>query len=121
MIIDAHSFSSKPLPHESDKSGPRPDVCIGYENFHIIPGLPRRVYEFFLWEKDMYIQENKPFSGSIVPSSYYNIDKRVISIMIEINRSLYMDEITGIKLSEFNNIKNMIEEFINYIIESLKI
>ena len=33
---------------------------------------------------------NRPFSGAIVPEKYYNRERRVISIMIEINRGLYM-------------------------------
>jgi len=115
LIIDAHSFSSIPLPHEADKSQPRPDICIGYENFHIIPGLPRVSYEFFFWGEDMSVEYNKPFSGSIVPSRYYQIDKRVSSIMIEINRSLYIDEKTGIKLEGFNGIKDAIEKYLDFV------
>lgn len=119
IIIDAHSFSSIPLLHEKDKSQPRPDICIGYENFHIIPGLPREVYEFLFWGEDMYVKYNQPFSGSIVPSRYYQIDKGVTSIMIEVKRSIYMDEATGKKLQGFYSIKDMIERLINYIIECI--
>ena len=44
--------------------------------------------------RDYKIKINNPFSGSIKPLKYIN-DKRVISVMIEVNRYLYMDEITG--------------------------
>ena len=34
---------------------------------------------------------NSPFSGTIVPLKHYLKDRRVSSIMIEVNRSLYDD------------------------------
>jgi N-formylglutamate deformylase len=34
IIIDCHSFSSRPLPHEPDRDPYRPDICIGTDNFH---------------------------------------------------------------------------------------
>ena len=33
---------------------------------------------------------NKPFSGTIVPMKHYQKDRRVQSLMIEINRWLYL-------------------------------
>ena len=39
---------------------------------------------------------NSPFSGSLVPHSYYHLDKRVKSVMIEVRRDIYMDEDTQI-------------------------
>ena len=35
---------------------------------------------------------NQPFSGTIVPMKHYNKDQRVQSLMIEINRWLYLAE-----------------------------
>jgi len=55
---------------------------------------------------------NRPFAGTFVPNRYYRQDKRVNSIMIEVNRSLYMDEATGGKNQSFNQIKNLMTEFI---------
>ena len=37
---------------------------------------------------------------------------RVASIMIEINRSLYMDELTGEKKKEFKQIRTLLQEFL---------
>jgi hypothetical protein len=34
LIIDVHSFSSVPLPHEPDQTPRRPEVCIGFDRFH---------------------------------------------------------------------------------------
>ena len=34
LIVDCHSFSSRPLPHELDQSHERPDICIGTDEYH---------------------------------------------------------------------------------------
>lgn len=59
--------------------------------------------------------KNTPFSGSIVPRSYYKTDKRVISIMIEVRRDLYMDEKTSKKNETFNKTKNALSKVIQII------
>jgi len=46
---------------------------------------------------------NRPFSGTIVPIDFYRKDKRVSSIMVEVNRRLYMDEGTGEKSTSFED------------------
>jgi N-formylglutamate amidohydrolase len=33
-LIDVHSFSSTPLPHEGDQSTKRAEICIGFDAFH---------------------------------------------------------------------------------------
>lgn len=113
-IIDAHSFPAQPLPYEKDQSTSRPDVCIGFEQYHTYPGLIRAAREFFSAE-GMRVEKNRPFSGSIVPAPYYLKDKRVVSLMLEINRSLYMDETSGLKTPQFNRIRTMIARFVDYI------
>ncbi len=34
LIIDAHSFPSRPLPHEPDQSPGRCDICLGTDEYH---------------------------------------------------------------------------------------
>ncbi len=48
---------------------------------------------------------NNPFSGTIVPLKYYSKNINVHSVMLEINRSLYMDEVTGKKKENFSRVK----------------
>ena len=51
---------------------------------------------------------NKPYEGTLVPMAFYKKDRQVESIMIEVNRSLYMDEMTGTKRDSFESIKKHI-------------
>jgi N-formylglutamate amidohydrolase len=45
------------------------------------------------------VKINSPYSGTIIPLKYYNKDKRVMGIMIEVNKKLYLgdeDKIIGL-------------------------
>ena len=93
LILDCHSFPGKPLMWEEYSDLKRPEICIGTESFH----TPFELRDHFSgnFESMGYtVAENQPFIGTIVPSKFYKKDNRVNSIMIEINRSLFMDEKT---------------------------
>ncbi len=105
MIIDCHSFSSVPLPHESDRKYPRPDVCIGTDSFHTNDALAGFIYDFFS-DRGYRTDFNTPFSGTIVPLRYYGKDSSVQSVMIEINRSIYMDEMTLLRKKTFSRMQS---------------
>ena len=111
LIIDLHSFPSKPLPYELIKKTLRPDFCIGTDDYHTPIKLVRFAEKFFQ-EAGFSTKINEPFAGTFVPSQFYQNDKRVKSILLEINRSLYMDEKSGEKNSGFFKIRDLINEFI---------
>ena len=89
-IIDCHSFSSTTLRFQPSDIQ-KPEICLGFEDYH----KDAEFIETFIEEfKDYDVSFNKPYAGSIVPLQFYKKDKRVFSTMIEINKKLYMDEIT---------------------------
>lgn len=109
LIIDCHSFNPYPLPHENDRTD-RPDICIGTDDFH----TPDELTEYFTSEfakRNYRVKINSPFCGSIVPLKYYRKNRNVKSIMIELNRSLYMDK-TGKKTEGFAALKKEVAEII---------
>jgi N-formylglutamate deformylase len=89
LIVDGHSFSARPLPYESDPA--RPDFCLGADPFHTPPDLVRAMADL-IEARGCRVGINAPFAGTIVPMKYYRRDRRVASVMIEINRGLYMDD-----------------------------
>jgi len=93
LIVDCHSFSSKPLQREENQSLSRPDICIGTDGFHTPQPLKKQFIEQFS-KLGYTVKENMPYSGTIVPLEYLNSEPRVHSLMIEINKKLYMDEDT---------------------------
>jgi N-formylglutamate deformylase len=114
LIVDCHSFPSSPLDYELDRSRDRPDFCIGVDRFHSPPGSVAALQRF-LQDQGYSVKINSPFCGSIVPMKHYGMDSRVASIMIEINRSLYMDECTGEKIAGFSALKGDLEAAIELI------
>ena len=101
VIVDCHSFPSWPLPFEADQSPDRPDLCIGTDPWHTPDSLVECVAEAARRE-DYSVAFNRPYAGAIVPLSFYRKHGRVFSVMIEVNRSLYMDEATGRKSASFD-------------------
>ncbi len=116
LIIDCHSFPSKPLPYELDQSINRPDICIGTDPFHTPNGLITLI-QSFCEASGINVAIDKPFAGTYVPLTHLGKDKRVASIMIEVNRSLYMDEKTGDRSIQFSRTKDMIDDLINEVID----
>ena len=112
LIVDCHSFSNEILPHE--ESDVRPDICIGYDSFHTPVELREKAKSVFR-KAGLTVAYNEPFSGTIVPLKYYHKDKRVKSIMIEINRKLYLDE-NFKKSKNFDAVKLLIKEVLDVIV-----
>jgi N-formylglutamate deformylase len=107
LIVDAHSFPSRPLPYEYDQSLSRPDICIGTDPFHTPPNVCRTFVECF--EKQGFrVEVDRPFSGAIVPAIYYQKDNCVMSVMVEVNRLLYLDESTGMASVDFDGVANRV-------------
>ena len=107
MIVDCHSFSNEQLPHEP--SGERPDFCIGTDSYHTPVSLIVRL------QKELKILGytsvvNEPFAGTIVPMEYYHTNDNVKSVMIEVNRSLYMNN-----SYEYVKMRKIITDLINII------
>ncbi|MEX2130030.1 MAG: N-formylglutamate amidohydrolase, partial [Pseudohongiellaceae bacterium] len=103
LVVDCHSFPSTALPYEFDQSPDRPQICIGTDAFHtpVLLGdhlIHTIVQEGFTAKKD------SPFKGALVPSKFYEQDKRVSAVMIEVRRDLYMNEESGEKTSRFAEI-----------------
>lgn len=114
LIIDAHSFSSAPLPYELHAQKIRPDICIGTDSFHTPEEITKYFFNSFT-NAGYKVGINNPFCGTIVPLKFYKENKNVISVMVEIKRSLYMDEKTGEKSSHFIKLKNDISKILKKI------
>lgn len=117
IIIDAHSFSEELLKRTNVKYNILPDICIGFEEDFYDENIVNIFKQNF--EKNSFtVDFNNPYKGSIVPNNYYHSkDHRVKSIMIEINKNVYLDE-NNMKNKNYNKVKNIIS---NSIIEIEKI
>ena len=111
LIVDGHSFHPEPLPHEPDQNPVRPDFCVGTDPYHTPEALARKAVRF-LRGRGYSVAVNAPFAGAIVPMEYYRVDPRVRSIMIEINRRLYMRE-DGTRSESFQKVRADVQALID--------
>jgi N-formylglutamate deformylase len=111
LIIDCHSYPSIPLVRDLDKNNNRPDFNIGTDAFHTPKYLIEAAEKFFKNE-GYSLGIDWPYKGAIVPLEHYGTNKNVQSIMLEVNRKLYLDEPTNNKSKQYNDIKIIVHKFL---------
>ncbi len=118
LVIDCHSFPSVALPYEQrDVAIVRPDICIGSDSFHT-PALLERAFVNAFEGEGWRVSLNDPFAGALVPSSRYHKDERVMAVMVEVNRGLYLDLEPVRRSLDFDRVAKMIYECASHAIES---
>ena len=113
LIIDCHSFPNEFLA-QHDESDKRPDICLGTDSFHTPVELMEQLRDYFE-QKGLSVAINEPFAGTMVPLKFYGKDRRVKSIMIEVNRKLYLEE-NFEKNNNFNSLKQLIHDALKDVI-----
>ncbi len=91
--------------------------------FHFVPEIGENSYhtpKYIIDEYINYFETNgytlgvdTPYSGSIVPMEFYQKEPRVTSIMLEVNRRLYLNEPTNEKSEGYDKTKEIIQEYMN--------
>jgi N-formylglutamate amidohydrolase len=108
LIIDCHSYDEGLVFLE----GADVDVCIGTDKFHTPDSMSGLARERFT-EAGYSVAFDKPFEGTIVPREYLRKDSRVKSIMIELNKRVYLyDE------AKFQKMKSVISGLLRELAES---
>jgi N-formylglutamate amidohydrolase len=119
LLLDAHSFPSRPLPYELEQGLARPDICIGTDEFH----TPEKLVQAFLrafGDVGWTVGLNTPFGGALVPMPLYRKERRLTVVMVEVNRALYIDEATGERRTSFTSVAEMIRQCVVSAISSWK-
>jgi N-formylglutamate amidohydrolase len=104
LLVDCHSFPSRPLPCDLDQTTARPDICLGTDPFH----TPRWLVDFARQRfaaAGFRVEVDRPFRGALVPAGHYVRDASVSALMIEVGRRLCMDEGSGEKGVEFEAVR----------------
>jgi len=117
LIIDCHSFPSSPLLCDTDRTSPRPDICIGTDPFHTPQWLLESLVDD-IERLNLSYEINRPYAGTFVPGPYFRKNDNVYSIMLEINRSLYMDECNGRKKRGFRSFAANIRDILDNLIRA---
>jgi N-formylglutamate amidohydrolase len=112
LIVDCHSFPSTPLQKAINQNSNTPDFNIGTDSFHT-PNKYIEASKTYFENLGYSLGVDWPYSGSIVPMKYYQKVKRVNSIMLEINRKLYLNEPTNEKSKDYNKTKEVVQGYLN--------
>jgi len=107
-IIDCHSFSNERYWFHENIS--LLDICIGFEPNHTDDILVEKIKSQF---SNYNVEINQPYKGSLVPTNYWNKDFRVKSVMIKINKKLYLQDDNITKNSNFELINHKINNILN--------
>jgi N-formylglutamate deformylase len=111
IIIDCHSFTDEPFIRDLDQTTPRPDICIGSTPYNTSNDLLETTVEYFK-SHGFSIKVNSPYEGSIVPVMFIK-NHHVRSIMIEVNRKLYMNVSNGEPNSNYSRLKQILKSYFN--------
>lgn len=109
IIIDFHSFSDEMVGKLFGIKSTA-DICIGTDEYYTDKNLLDFTIDYF--QKCGYsVNINTPYSGTMIPNKYFNKrDKRLSSIMLEINKRTYLNDNEC-----FNRLKKCIEEYYNMV------
>ncbi|GAA4491036.1 N-formylglutamate amidohydrolase [Rhodococcus olei] len=92
VIIDLHSYPEKPSGFENPDAA-RPALCIGTDPAHTPDWLIDATRGAFASLAEIgHIAENTPYAGCYVPLRHYSRDERVVSVMIELRRDIYLTD-----------------------------
>jgi N-formylglutamate amidohydrolase len=109
-VVDCHSFPERPHTRDLNQDMPRPDFCLGIDEYHTPEDLYLPVQEL-LTNLGYKVLINSPYSGTMIPLKYYQRYKNVKGLMIEVNRKLYMNSTNGVisKTATFDKIRETIK------------
>jgi len=112
-IVDCHSFPDTPLQCSLYQGDAKFDFNIGTDAFHTPTHWIDASIQFFR-NRGFRLGVDEPYSGSIVPMKHYQNDTRVKSIMLEVNRNLYLNE-DYTRRSRFVGIQGIVTDFLSMI------
>jgi N-formylglutamate deformylase len=113
-IVDCHSFPNLPFTRDVNQTLPRPDFNIGIHHFHT-PEQWIQVSQDFFENKGYSLGIDWPYAGTIVPMKHFTINTNVYSIMLEVNRDLYLKKNSIEKNEQFNLIQDLVSDWLNLI------
>ena len=113
LLLDCHSFPAEPLENQEPYPISPPDICLGIHDVNTPQWLVDSCRRLFL-NKGYSVAINLPYAGCLVPDRFGG-NKQVPSIMLEINRRLYLKPVcrdayrlgnVPIKAAKFETLRN---------------
>jgi N-formylglutamate amidohydrolase len=112
-IVDCHSFPDTPLQCSLYQGDAKFDFNIGTDAFHTPKEWIDASVKFF-WDRGFRLGVDEPYSGSIAPMKHYQKYRQVKSIMLEVNRKLYLNANYS-RGPRFDEIQGIVTDFLSTI------
>lgn len=119
LIVNCHAISPQALSGEEKQQRPCPDICLGSCSYHTPGDLLDFARQQFA--ASYAVDINYPSAGSFVPGKYFLADKKVTSITIEVNKSLYLDETNQHKSISYDRTKEKVNTIMMDIIKQSRV
>ncbi len=114
IIIDCHSMSDIPFIRDKDQNTKRTDYSIGIDSIHTSDELLQTTLNFFS-DRGIEVAINSPYSGTLVPMEHYQKNENIQSIMIEVNRKLYLNDNSNVKSENYSVVKRLLQDYLEVI------
>ncbi len=115
LLIDCHSMPSTGLPLNTGLRTSKIDFVLGDRTGLSCSALLTDTVEGFLIAKGYRVLRNNPYAGGYTTQHYGDPANGIHAIQIEINRNIYMDEVTLRRKSSFPHIQSDISGLVEHI------
>jgi N-formylglutamate amidohydrolase len=105
LLIDCHSMPREALSNVSGSFGRIPEIVLGDRFGSSCDGSFVDYIESLLVQADFRVTRNTPFAGAYITQAYGRPSSGQHCLQIEIDRSLYLNEKTVTKNSEFDEVR----------------
>lgn len=109
VLIDCHSM---PGNIRVPGGGARPDIIVGDRYGTSASADFSRIAVSLLEQLGFNVLRNKPYAGGFITEHYGRPGRGLHAIQIELNRSLYVDEVTLRKKPQFQELGRMLRHFV---------
>ncbi len=91
LVIDLHSYSDQLVNSIFGLTLNQPDICLGYEAEWFSQSKVEKL-KTYIESLGLSCAINHPYTGALVPNwAYHAKDHRVCSVMLEVNKRIYLD------------------------------
>ena len=116
LLVDLHSYSDEIVPRDFLQQGiDTPDICIGTDSF-FTPDLLTSFTEEKFRSAGYSTNLNYPYSGCFIPDTVLSgeSDCDLVSVMIEVNKRVYLDKVNNPDCVQVLEISNLIRNIADY-------
>ena len=117
ILIDCHSMPHEALDNIATGGSPRPDVVLGDRFGSSASTAIVEQIEAAFASRGLEVARNVPFAGAYIAQHYGRPSRRQHAVQIEIDRALYMDEVTLKPRADFDEFRTALTDVIAEIAE----